>query len=1138
MPRLRTRPSIFTAKSSLSSTNGVSKNISNGDLFSRNTSNSAFELDSYRAGIKSTQQLAIDFSKFENHAFFAPAKAKVDIAAYKIFNEFPYTGSLSDVDLFIQQLTGFERYVYDNTPKNVGYLNFSGSAAGGDGGTHIIVSPIAGNNFPAAPGATGQNALLLSNSPFEIETHIYVPSITNNVQIVAQRLSTDAGFTLALDQSSDTTQCKVMFLVSSASDAYVIASASLQKGRFNHLRARLDLQDSGKRAVLYANGTLIASSSDIQDFGDLTFTTQSMFIGSGSHHSIIDYAITPVSTFSGSLDEFRLFVGPRTQSDIDKYAYHQIYAADNLKLRFGFDEPYGSYDYDDVVLDSSGNALHSYIQNFTSSFRLTSSITQPITYQDYYYNPVLFPSDQATNDYYQELITSASDYDDDNPNIILSLVPYHYLDESARAVGLSRYDAGLGTSPALETVPGTGALAQTSALVRLLCTISITLDEIKQFTDSMSKILAIELDSDEEVSDQMLPFVADYFGVDLPNFFAKSSTDQFIFGQNVAEDQVTSYTLKELRNTLWRRLLANMPNINVSKGTSAAVRSIFLSSGIVPENFFEIRELGMSGETRLADKREKTLEVMSVLDFSGSFVSSISPLDSLGFAQDSPRIVSSYLSASRVEVGYPNPIGTFVNASTYAPHGISNNVNDGLLTSGSFTLEAAYVFDVTKNHPRTQSLMRLETTSSTGINPVLANIIYSPGYLTCSLCVDNVNTTNPNVLNLFLSGVDLFDGNRWVVALERARVDSFSTNQGSNYTLRCARQVGSDVTLFTTSSYFLETVLASSNAFCNVDSQNVSGCFLVIGSQSLDVHNRFLNAFGSLETKFTGKVQNIRFWSTDVGQASFIEHTRNPFNIGTKDPELGLGFNLVTTGAFQRIRVDASCDQATTAADTSGNIRIFDFSQNGLHISGSGFEASKTVIKPNRQSIDRIAPRFDLQQGSNKVRVRGLDVVEPTDPQFTITGPAYEIYNVDSIVDDVRYSIEHSIVKALDQDIIAVIGDTQYLDNLLGNSVDAFNDVYPRLDHLNDVYFNRLTGKVDLMRTYQVFRWVDTALSQMIASVLPKRTRFLGMNYIIEPHILERGKIKYYSDEMAIATTGTTLLTSLNQADDVSGPLR
>ena len=59
----------------------------------------------------------------------------------------------------------------------------------------------------------------------------------------------------------------------------------------------------------------------------------------------------------------------------------------------------------------------------------------------------------------------------------------------------------------------------------------------------------------------------------------------------------------------------------------------------------------------------------------------------------------------------------------------------------------------------------------------------------------------------------------------------------------------------------------------------------------------------------------------------------------------------------------------------------------------------------------------------------------------------------------------------------------------------------------------------------------------MIAAALPSRTRFMGMNYVIEPHILERGKVRYYSDEMAIATTGQTVSTNISKVDDVVGSM-
>jgi len=36
--------------------------------------------------------------------------------------------------------------------------------------------------------------------------------------------------------------------------------------------------------------------------------------------------------------------------------------------------------------------------------------------------------------------------------------------------------------------------------------------------------------------------------------------------------------------------------------------------------------------------------------------------------------------------------------------------------------------------------------------------------------------------------------------------------------------------------------------------------------------------------------------------------------------------------------------------------------------------------------------------------------------------------------------------------------------------------------------------------------------------MLPKRTKFMGINYVIESHVLERGKLKYRSSESFMLT--------------------
>lgn len=1126
MARIRSRPPLFRSKKKQATTNAVRRDIANVSLQGRDPSNENFFLDSYKTGFKSTQQLAIDFSKFENHTFFSPARSKVDVALHKSINEFPYTGSIQDIDKFLTRLSGFERYVFDSFPRNTGYLFFSGTQAGEtSGGTYINVSPLSGKEFPESPGATFEQSLLIESSPFEVEMHVYVPEISNENQIITQRLQAESGFTLALSASSLSSDCRVLFLVSSASDSYLVASGAIDKGNFSHIRACLFDVDGGKQAFVYVNGDLIGSSSDIQDFGALYFDTSSLFIGSGSNHQILDYEFNPVQTLSGAIDEFRFFTKQRDESTVENFKNQQMFATGGLGLYFRFDEPHGTYDMNDVVLDQSGHCLHSRIQNFSENLRLTSSISVPLDRQNPYYSPVLYPDYSLVTTLATNLITSASSYDIINPNIVTGLVPNHYLIESSIAAGLPRIDSGIGVFPSLVDVPGTGEMPKASSLLSTLIMMSIPLDEIKQFIDSMSTLLAVELGSEDKISSQMIKFAGDYFGIDLPNFFAKSTTNQFSFGEDLAESGYFDYTLRSLRDDLWRRILANMPYVNASKGTKSAVRSIFLSSGIVPENFFVIREFGMSGESRLADLRDYSSEVTAMLNFSSSLEVATGQFVSPGVREDSPRIISPFLSSSRVETGSPEIDGTFVSKGLFPPHGISNNKNDGLLTSGSFSLEAAVLFSKSISHPITQSIFRILTTGSAAPNDFLVGNLFfrmeSPetgSLVFAARPSSEPGAVAPEPLVLSIPGINLFDGERWLVGVEKTRGDTFGTTSGS-YTLRCARSVGDSLDFFSTSSFYSDySALANASVFSTIFSQyNASGSYVIIGSQSLGASLRFLNPYDQYTgTQFTGKISGLKFFSEDIGNRSFIEHARNFASIGQENPETGLGFDLVQTGAFERIRIDASFDQATTVSDALGNIRIFDFSQNGFHLTGSGFEASKQLIFPELVNINRISPRFDLQQVSNKVRPRGLNNPSETDAEYVVTGPAYEIYDVDEISDDIRFAIEHSIVKALNEDMISTIGDAQYLDNSLGRPEYMFSDTYPDLDHFSTVYFNRLTGKMDFMRTYEVFRWVDIALTDLVESILPKRTKFQGINYIIEPHLIERAKLKYKSEGMFI----------------------
>ncbi len=154
-------------------------------------STASFRYESGRP-LKSTQQLNIDYSLYENHTFFHSAVAKTNEAFLKILNEYPFDGSLKKVEAFEDELTGYEKHILDSFPKNVGYLVFSGTVKGESSlnGTQINVLDKDGTRLPSiSKQQTVDNTLDPLSNNFSIQFYIRPEAKINDNQIIFQKKS-------------------------------------------------------------------------------------------------------------------------------------------------------------------------------------------------------------------------------------------------------------------------------------------------------------------------------------------------------------------------------------------------------------------------------------------------------------------------------------------------------------------------------------------------------------------------------------------------------------------------------------------------------------------------------------------------------------------------------------------------------------------------------------------------------------------------------------------------------------------------------------------------------------------------------------------------------------------------------------
>lgn len=1085
------------------------------------SSSSSFKYDPLDYPLKSTQQISLDWSKFENHTFFSSAEVKVNEAFNIIINNFPFDGSKKEVEQFFDSLTGFEKWIFDQFPLKSGALHFSGS--------WINVHDKSGYLFPDL-SKNSQGLTVInpdSDKSFTVEMQVFLPTTVNDNQIIFQKKSAqDTGIALFLSSSISTSDASAQFCVTSGSVRNVV-SASLKKGRYNHVCVSLNREDAEEDQLqFFVNESLVMTGSAMKKFGKLNIDNADFVIGSGSTFYAGPTLTVPRETLSGTIDEFRLFHATRSESMQKLYATKGLYAGADLKLYYRFNEPAPPLTpnlqdaVNSIVLDSSGNSLHSYITNFTDNLRISTSTDalNPVVNEKAEFKVVLFPAYPEVVSLNSRMLMSASLYDANNPNIITRLIPQHYLLEGASQDGFQDTDGDAGKAYGGSGIPGQGVWGSTQIVLSFLYIWAKFFDDIKLYIDSFGTLKKINYEEEGHIPDNFLNDMIRDAGMYLPPFFSHSTAEQYAEGDGVMSDvSVEEGSLKKLQAMLTRRILVNLRDVLRSKGTQHSIRSFLRSIGIDPDNSLKIREYGGPTTKMLTSSRDKKMEPGAMVDFLTSSLVTTPPL-----------------SGSRTEPGFPTPAGNFI---VNNGHIVGTTVpSDGLLTSGSWTVEEICKFPLQKlalisDPDKSQSLMRLTVTgSSPAVNPgLIANVIATkklktvPARLKAYIRPGASMSSPVAIMSLDLEGEGIFDGDKWSVSIGCERADEINSAMSSSYFLRAGKSEWGQITkTYITSSYLFENPSGEDNVLKKLSTvHNASGSYVTIGKNQIITNGigyLFLNDSLNVDdearkTDFVGWASNLRMWSKAVSEEEWREHVRNYRSLGASDPYAEYNFVNKLTGSFGHLRLDALSKQQELYPAVDGTLKFLDFSLNQLHVSGTGFVSGTRALIGEVFSYGLLSPHFDEAATEDKIRIRSFqDPDMIAESPWATAAPSYlnqSLFVQEEPQDDVRLSIEFSLIDALDRDIVNMFSSLDVLGDAIGSPELMFSPDYPRLDALKDVYFNRLSEKVNFRKFLEFYRWFDSSISTFIDQLLPHKTHYKGTNFVVESHMLERHKNMY-----------------------------
>lgn len=1051
---------------------------------------SSFKYDLNNSGLKSTQQLNVNWGEFSNHTFFNSAQVKTNVGFQKIIEKFPFDETRKNIEIFLDQLTGWEKYLYDQFPKIKNYIYFSGSSVG-QNGTYVTVKDSVGMQFQELSRLnSGDPILNPGTGSMSFEFWMFLPNQANSNEIILQKYNNtnSHGFTLYLSNSASPTDSYISFAINSGS--YVLSSSNqIIKNQWNHIGYIWDRNELQNNIKFYLNGNFVTSSNSVE-LDSLNFDSSDFVIGSGS--AITNFV--PTATFSGALDELRVWNKPRGQSDIENDLKTSIYKQNNLVLYYKFNEPSGSNS--DVIIDYSGNSLHGILsddafENIKTRNISTSSIAgpSPMTYEMLNECPVLFPDFPDTIELKTNLLTSASLFDSVNPNLITRLVPKHYFLEGQLQDALETEEGSIVSDIISSSLPTNASLGQAQVLASLLYVWATFFDEMKLYIDAFGNLNKIDYSNEDNIPDQFLIVLAKKYGIELPPLFSGASIEQFIRGENLSEERtINDYSIQYIQNQIWRRILINLRDITTSKGTINSIKSFIRAIGIDPDNNFRIREYGGPILRQLKTSRERKSEASTMLNFiSGGYIR------------------SPFLSSSRTEPGFPS---------------ISNASSDGLFTSGSWTFEGIYKLNDSSFEAQSLVRLALESTGSSE-RYFIANVIATSGSGVTLYIAPN---TSSNVLSMSVVNFNPMDGQDWYLSFGRKRNDQINSDVSSSYFLTISRQeFGQIVEEYTTSSWFND--YPTETNYFQVFSGSLgiySGSFIEIGSSSVGglvaTSNLFLNSIADTRNEnFNGSVSQLRFWTKALEINETREHVRNFKSIGVIKPRLNFNFETNETGSFERIRIDVSTDQEITSSDGAGSITCFDFSQNNFHFSGSDFPASKQIITPHRFFYSHLSPKIDEAVTDNKVRIRSFsdyDNILNNENFYTQLAPVYDIAPNESPNDSTKFAIDFSIVDSLNQDIVNMFATFDEFDSAIGDPTLLFSEDYPNLEILRNIYFNRLIKKINLKSFFEFYKWFDSNIGTFISQLLPMKTNFKGTNFVVEQHMLERSKFQYHTEDI------------------------
>ena len=1067
----------------------------------------------------------IDFSTASNFAKFGSAELYYEFAFKRIYEDYPYDGTLAEKIAFNNKSTMFDKYIFDHLyPRTNGHVKFCPNGWGAklnprddngygnpatkqyiylEGGPHTASGGMIGkklattfNNSMYYDPSKRQGSSLewnpMSGSTIEfwMKKREFLSGSTSREVIfdlwngqnpgAGQTADHHGRIRLELHKAPKSAGGSINLTMRSGSVGFTnlditpndFTTASVADDKWHHYAVSIATTNDPSNLTtinLYRDGTFIEETTNASYFGTMDNTSTGMVatIGALATSSVHSVADRGWGKLSASVDEFRYWKKTRTTNQIGENWFHDIGGGNNYNESNKHLGVYYKFNEGITTQTSTDNKILDY------SGRIANGYFVGYQSECRSVNSAMVDSGVALKEFKDPIMYSS------HPDVSTKLTQLK-TSGSLQDLENSSLMTNLIPSWLLEEDKIYG-----KDLHYLNQIMASYFDELNAQIKGITDVKAKTYFSGSQKPNSLIRQVLRSKGFVIPEIFVNQTiVERF---RNKDSNEIYSEELNDVKNLIYQNIYNNLEYLLKTKGTEKSFRNFFRCFGFDSE-LVKLNLYADDATYLYKDNFELTSVQKKIIDF-----------------DDSNNLTAVVVTSGSA-------------ATPYSINGVPNK-------HSSFTLEAEVIFPKKKTQAElgfyhtsflTSSIFGIELSNQRSSITVKA---MRPELESDSVRFGVFSGSTPLMMTDYFKSV--YNNEKWNFGLSlRHKQHPYMTTFTSSTDSYIFDFMGYNAHGNYINNSF-QITHSTSNPTGSGGDLAYAGFLTSSKGVFIGAHYEDLAALTNLVDRTDILASQVRYWNTALEKEEIKYHSFNPDNYGVLSPtQPDSPFEFLNKHVPRSQTLALHWDfRNVSASSAGGDFEVLDMSSgsnNFVHNYGGLNNVVKNFHRGKGRKFYADSTEVARVEHIFAAKSRLPDVIHSSDGVTIKGSDQEEVFFEDEEVYDNFYMFEKSPYGVISEKMMNLFAGVKDFNNLVGRPVNRYRESYKDLDFLSELFFQKVENIPDPVAFFEYFKWIDSSISFALEQLVPANSRFSKkIKNVVESHILERNKFREKTNQVA-----------------------